>query len=414
MDLEITYAGGSVPLSIPDERLLGMLEPPARAEAATGGELERAVAAPLGRPPLGGFAAAGEAVLVLVNDATRPTPTASMLSALWDTIGDWDLSFLVATGTHADPSRDDCRRIFGGHWDAIRHRVFFHDAGDSGGLTRVGTTAAGTRVSLNKLALRADRILVLGSVESHYFAGYTGGRKIFLPGIAGRDAIEQNHRLAMSPEARALRLDGNPVHTDMDQVLDMLPGSDIFALLVVQDRQHRVCAAAAGDIRQAFAAAASVVDEVASVPFTEKADIVVAVAEPPLDCNFYQAQKSIENGRLALREGGILILVSACGEGTGSTAFLGIMEEQGSPLRVLEGSESDYRLGYHKAARLARAATESEIWAVTGVEDKVATTAFMQPRGDVQSALDGALRARPGGKVWILSDAGATVPRQIP
>ncbi len=414
MDVEVTYGGERQSVTIPDGRFLGVLQAPVAGSTGDGHELERALASPLGKRPLAEFAAAGEPVLVLVNDATRPTPTAAILSDIRGTIADWDITFLVATGTHGNPGEEECRHIFGDRWDELRGRVRFHDAGDASRLTEVGVTTGGTRVYLNSQVAAARKLLVLGSVEAHYFAGYTGGRKILLPGVAGRDSIEQNHRLAMEPQARALRLKGNPVHEDMDQVIDMLPGCELFAVQVVLDRGHRLCFAAAGDIREAFTAATRVVDETVSVPFSEKADIVLAVAEPPLDCNFYQAQKSIENGRLALKQDGILILASACGRGTGSTAFLGIMEEKGNPQRVLAEAESGYRLGYHKAARLARAALEAELWAVTGVEDEVATTAFMRPRPDIQAALDEALAARPGGKVLVLMDAGATVPRFAP
>lgn len=413
MDLKVPYGARSQALSIPDESFLGILEAQPRPAAVEENALERAVSHPLGQEPLVDFAAPGDPVLVLVNDATRPTPTAAMLSSLWDIIGGWDLDFLVATGTHKAPSGEELSRIFGDLWERVRSKVSIHDASDESGLVETGRTDAGTHVRLNRRVVDASKILVVSSVEAHYFAGYTGGRKILLPGVAGRETIEQNHRLAMLPEAQALRLEGNPVHRDMDQVIDMLGGGRIFAVLAVQDGEHAIRYVAAGDMREAFQAAAREVDGMVSVPFRERADIVLAVAEPPLDCNLYQAQKSIENGHLALKEGGILILASACAQGTGSTAFLGIMEEKGNPVRVLEDSESDYRLGYHKAARLARAASEADLWSVTGVEDEVATTAFLKPQKDLQTALNKALEARPGGKVWVLRDAGATVPRQI-
>lgn len=413
MELKIPYGDGVVELSIPDRNFLGTLEAQTQPAAAGEEALLRAVSIPLGRDPLADFAGDGDRVLVLVNDATRPTPTAALLSGLWDIIGGWDLQVLVATGTHASPSEEECVRIFGDLWRELSPKVHFHDAGAAADLVEVGVTAAGTRVKLNRMVTEAERILVLGSVEAHYFAGFTGGRKILLPGVAGRDAIEQNHRLAMRPEAQALRLEGNPVHEDMDQVIDMLGDREIFAALAVQDCEHNIHSVAAGDLREAFHSAARTVEGMVSAPFGERADIVLAVAEPPLDCNLYQAQKSIENGRLALREGGILILASACAQGTGNTAFLGIMEEKGNPIRVLEDSQKDYRLGYHKAARLALAASEADLWAVTGVEDEVATTAFLQPQPGLQAAIDQALARHPEGTIWLLRDAGATVPRQI-
>lgn len=395
---------------IPEDRLLGVLkaglpEPGDEVEL-----LREAIASPLGSGALSSFAGASDRVLVLVNDATRPTPTALMLETLWDEIGDWDLGFLIATGNHRDPSEEEQWTIFGKLWQEIKGRVRVHDARDDAGLVRVGRTSGGTDVYINRLAAAAEKILVLSSVEPHFFAGYTGGRKIILPGIAGFKTIEQNHFHALSPQARALALDGNPVHRDMDEALGMVTGKDIFTLMTVMDRERRACFAAAGDIRQAFAACALKVDELFAVPVSEQADIVLAVASHPLDIDFYQAQKVVENGRLALKEGGILIVVSACRTGVGNDAFLKIMKEASSPHEVIDRVHSDYRLGYHKAARLAEVASRADVWAVTGVDDSIVETAFMKPFADIQAAVEAALAARPSGRVWVLMDAGSTVP----
>jgi nickel-dependent lactate racemase len=355
-------------------------------------------------------------VLVIVNDATRPTPTAVLLEAVWEEICSWDLTFLVATGTHRAPSGEELRHIFGKFWGRVKERVWIHDARDDAGLLYVGKTSAGTEVFLNRMAVEAGKILVLGSIETHYFAGYTGGRKIVLPGISGFRTIEQNHRLAMDLRAQALVLRDNPVHLDMDEALDFLAGDphrDVFAILAVLDREHRLYSVDAGDIRQAFLQAASRVDELFSVPAFSKADIVIAVATPPLDIDFYQTQKAVENGKRLLNDGGILLVISACRTGVGNEAFLNLMREAPSPEAVLEKAQRDYHLGYHKAARLAQVATCSEMWSVVGVADEVPRAAFMRPFAEVTSAVKAALEARPQGKVWVLMDAGDTVPRLI-
>lgn len=411
--MKVPYGGGEEQVSIPDDRFLGVL---AAALADAGDEqelLQAALSAPLSAGPLHAFAAAGERVLVLVNDATRPTPTAGMLKTIWDDINAWDLGFLIATGTHRSPSEEECRGIFGSLWEEVRGRVSVHDARNEGSLVLVGTTSGGTEVYINRLAAEAGKILVLSSVEPHYFAGYTGGRKIFLPGVSGYKTIEQNHYHALSVGARALAIGGNPVSRDMDEALKSLDGKDIFSLMAVMDRERRVCHAAAGDLGLAFSSCAKKVDELYAVEVSEQADIVLAVATPPLDIDFYQAQKVVENGKLALREGGILIVVSACSAGVGNDAFLKVMEEAQSPEAVIEKARNDYRLGYHKAARLAEVETWAEIWAVTGIDDRIVRSAFMRPFPGIQGAVEAALNARPSGKMWVLMDAGVTVPDYV-
>ncbi|MEK7817862.1 MAG: lactate racemase domain-containing protein, partial [Actinomycetota bacterium] len=229
MQVMVPYGGGEEQVSIHGDRFLGVLAaalPEPEDEQAL---LQNALSAPLNAGSLPTFAAAGERVLVLVNDATRPTPTARMLNTIWDDIKAWDLGFLVATGTHRSPSEDECRRIFGGLWEEVRGRVKVHNARDEGSLAHIGTTSSGTEVYINRLAAEAGKILVLSSVEPHYFAGYTGGRKIFLPGISAFNTIEQNHYHAMSADARALAVEGNPVNRDMDEALEFLDGKDIFS-----------------------------------------------------------------------------------------------------------------------------------------------------------------------------------------
>lgn len=410
MQLAVPFGDTGEIVTIPDGRLQAVLaaeSAPARDAAEL---IRRSVAAPVSGEPLGAFVRPGEKLLVLVNDATRPTPTALMLETLWDAISESDLGFLVATGTHRPPTKTELEHIFGRHWPVVSGRVAVHDARDHGQLTQTGRTTRGNDVFLNRRVAEAKRILVLSSVETHYFAGYTGGRKIILPGVAGFETIERNHRLAMEAGTCSLALEGNPVHLEMEEALATV-AADIFAVLAVLGRDHGIQTACSGDIGDAFHAATLAVDTLYSVPAPGDADIVIAVATHPLDLDFYQAQKAIENGKLILRDGGILILVSACRDGVGNDAFMDIMIEAGSPARVAELARAGYRLGHHKAARLAELAERAEMWAVVGVGDDVARAAFMRPFATVQKALNEALAARPDAGIIVLMDAGITVPR---
>ncbi|MEK7817918.1 MAG: nickel-dependent lactate racemase, partial [Actinomycetota bacterium] len=320
--MTIPYGDSEEQVFIPDDRLQGVLAASLPEPCNEKDLLKGAVSAPVGRGPIATFAAAGENVLVLVNDATRPTPTAMMLETVWDEIKDWELGFLIATGIHRNPSEAECRRIFGSLWKEVRGRVTVHEARDKNSLVHIGTTSFGTDVQINRLVAEARKILVLSSVEPHYFAGYTGGRKIFVPGVSGFKTIEQNHCHALNAGARPFATCGNPVRSDIDEAFLFLAGRDIFSLMAVLDREQRVCQAAAGDLDAVFSRCARRVNELYAVEVGEQADIVLAVATPPLDVDFYQAQKVVENGKMALTEGGILIIVSACSDGVGNEAFI--------------------------------------------------------------------------------------------
>ena len=176
----------------------------------------------------------------------------------------------------------------------------------------LGSSKNGTEMAVNEIAVNADRLVIITSVEPHYFAGYTGGRKSFLPGVASYQTIEQNHKLAMRSEAQAIALDGNPVHEDMMDALKVVKERRIFSIQVVLDRHQHVYKVAAGDLHASFEQAVRWANEVFSVKIKQKADVVVSIAQYPMDVDLYQSQKALDNGKWALKEGGTIILVSKC------------------------------------------------------------------------------------------------------
>lgn len=412
MKVEIHYGReGTVPLEIADANLAGVLEPNPLAGGDPGQLLRRALEQPVAGPAWERFVEEARDILVLVNDATRPTPTARVLDEILPLLERRPLRFLVATGIHRAPSQEELRQIFGHHLDRLRGSIHVHDARSEQDMVLLGRSRNGTEMRVNRLGVEADRIVIISSVEPHYFAGYTGGRKSFLPGIAAYSTIEQNHRLALRPEAQALRLAGNPVHEDMVDALSTVR-QEIFAINTVLDGAHRLVGVAAGDINRSLEQAARLADRVFSVPVEAPADIVVAEVKFPADIDLYQSQKGIDNAKLALADGGILILVSACREGTGEEAFMKLLSSADTPEQVLEKISGAYRLGYHKAGKLAEIFCRARVWAVTELEPGVLESIFITPRPTVQQALDQALAEKgSGARVLVLRDASLTVPR---
>ncbi|MDR1949727.1 MAG: nickel-dependent lactate racemase [Spirochaetaceae bacterium] len=428
MKLQLPYLGTSFPLEFPDENLLALAEPNVVAVAGSPEEiLEAALAHPSGPGSapfqegrsLGEFLRAGKRILVIINDATRPTPTEAILGALLPRMGEAGippegLSFLVAAGAHRPPTEAEYRQILGSFYGELRPRCHSHDSKNEQELTGLGSTRNGTPISLNKRLFAADRIIVTGSVEPHYFAGFTGGRKAFLPGLAGYKTIEANHKQALSPAARSLALEGNPVHEDMMDALSRID-LPVFSLMTVLDREQRVAAAAAGDIQSSFYKAVEVARSIFCVSLPEKADIVVSAAKFPMDIDLYQSQKAIDNGALALKDGGVLILVSSCREGIGDEAYAELLARADSPADALSRIRAGYRLGYHKAAKMAAVSRRAAVMAVTELPPERLASLFIESAPSPQEALDEARRrARAGGvskpRILVLPDGCVTVP----
>jgi len=411
MKLQVPYGkDGKLEAEIDDKCVLGVIEPN---EVEIGDEPEvirRALANPIGSPSLKEFLKDALDVLFIVNDPTRPTPTARVIDMIQEDIVGHKVSFIVATGIHRAPTEEEYIQIFSEkYYKKYKDVIHSHDA-KRDEMVYLGTSKNGTEMKVNKRGVDAHKIVIISSVEPHYFAGYTGGRKSFLPGIAAHETIEQNHKLALKPEACALKLKGNPVHEDMVDALSTVK-KEIFTISTVLDKNHRIYAATAGDIYKSMEAAVSKAEEVFCAKIPQKADIVVSVVKFPSDIDLYQAQKGIDNAKYALKEGGILLLVAKCRMGIGEESFVKLLSSASSPKDALERIEKKFVVGYHKAAKMAEVGLWAQMWAVTDLDPKLLESIFIRPFSSLQTALDEARKEKgQDAKVLVLLDGSLTIP----
>ncbi len=378
--------------------------------ADTGDLINQAMANPYKSSSLSEFLADAKDILIIVNDATRPTPTKTVLDVIYDDIKHVPHKFIIATGAHRGPTEEEYIQIFGKHYETVKDLIVVHDARKDEDMVFLGKSSNGTEMFVHKEGVAAHKIIIIGSVEPHYFAGYTGGRKSFLPGIASYKTIEQNHKLALVPEACGLALKGNPVHEDMIDALKTVK-KEIFSIMTVLDKDHSIYAVTAGDIHASFDAAIDKANDVFCVPIEKKYDIVVSLVKFPADIDLYQAQKGIDNAKLALKEGGIMILVAKCRCGIGGKAFADLLGSCDTPQEVLDTIEKGYKLGYHKAAKMAEIGLWAQMWGVTDVEPAVLEKLFIKPFSSLQEAMDGAFKEKgEDTEVLFLMDGSLTVP----
>jgi nickel-dependent lactate racemase len=411
MEIQIPYGKEYIPIQIPDKKNLGVYHSNLVDIGIEHDTLRQALEHPIDSPNFPTFLKDARDILIIVNDATRPTPTAKVLEIISEQINDVDCSLIIATGNHRSPTQEEYEFIFGQFHKTYKDQIHVHDANNDADMVYLGTSKSGTEIYVNKLGVEAHKLIVIGSVEPHYFAGYTGGRKFFLPGIAAYRTIEQNHKHALLPQARLLGLSGNPVHEDMVDALRFLQDKEIFSIQTVLDREHRIYAATAGDIHASFDALIEKANEVYAVKVPEKADIVVSIAPYPLDIDLYQSQKALETGKLALKENGILLLVSKCRMGIGDETFMELMTNAGNTEDVMERIQRGYVLGYHKAAKMAEISQWAEMWAKTDLPPDIIESVYMKPVDDLQKALETALKLKgENAKVLFLMEGSITVP----
>jgi len=354
-------------------------------------------------------------LLLIINDATKPTPTSKILKYLLPILASHpDVKFLVATGAHRSPTEEELKSILGETYEVFRRRTYIHDAKDKKNMSYVGTTKRGTKIKINRLVKEYKNIIVIGSVEPHYFAGLTGGRKAFLPGVASFETIEMNHKYALSELACSFVLKDNPVHEDMTDAVKFLKNFNVFSIQTIVDFENNIYAVTSGDIIKSFDAAVKYVEDVYCVQADKKANIVITIVHHPMDINLYQAQHALENGKLVLDEEGVMILISKCRTGVGSDTFLELLSKADTHEEVMEILGGKYKLESHKAVRILKIKSKVELFAVTDLDEKIIKKAKMKPYKDIQKAVDDAIEiVKSKGKkpkIIIIPDGSHTVP----
>ena len=407
----VPYGKSLLHITLPKKNVLDILYPKKTAQQESNAILAKAIAEPVDDHPLGDLFGTNEPILCIVNDATRPTRTAEVLDLLGDEISVSSVTYLIATGAHRAPTEQELLTIFGKHLEKNRHRIVIHNAQNERTAERFGKTRYGNELWLNRILKQFGQCLIIGSVEPHYFAGFTGGRKAILPGIAAYRTIEQNHKHATHPRAKPLSLIGNPVHEEMIDCVRALQGMNLLSIQMVLDRNHNIYGAFSGELERTFEMATPLASELYRFETAAKADIVVTVAKPPFDINLYQTLKAIEHGRMALKEGGILIVVSPCQEGLGPRSFARLFDDPQSIQTAAEKARTRYELGDHNAANLASLAAKSKVWMVTEIAEKVLRNGGIEKFTSLQRALVRATEQKGSARgVLFLMDGCFTVP----
>ncbi len=291
-------------------------------------------------------------ITVLLNDPDRFTDSRLALQVIQEITRARRLAprfrILFATGSHvfnAEQKRAH-EKICLPSAAAFEKRDW-HDARNPSAVRSVG------EVELHHWVAEAEHLLVVGSMEPHYFAGVTGAHKTATVGVMSYESLRKNHYHAMSPRAASFALEGNPVHGGIAAVLHKLAeNKHLFAINEVL-MGGKLIACTAGEPLQALTSGLPHVQRVFSHRMSRPADLVIARVSPPLDKNLYQADKGIKNVETAVRDGGVILLEARCAEGVGPDRFMKLMEKAPTYEEAVEAVESvGYRLGDHKAVRL--------------------------------------------------------------
>ena len=310
---------------------------------------------PVGAPPLETLCRPGKRVAVVVPDLTRRASVHAYLPALLERIGDAgvdsaDVTIVIALGIHRALEDKEIRFLVGDRVSSL-YRVVNHRPDDESFNIHLGGTDAGIPVEIGAPVARADLVVLTGGITFHYFAGYGGGRKSLLPGVASRRACEAHHRMVVQWRRGRLKgtlapgvLQDNPIHQQMLQACAMVPA--IFTLNVVTDPAGRIVAASAGNLDMAHREACRKHDRFyrKTLPSGPSRLVLASAGGYPKDVNFVQAHKGLLSAHAAAAPDGVVILAAQCSEGTGHPDFLDWFRRCHTEERWLSDLESRYQI----------------------------------------------------------------------
>jgi len=333
MRIRLDYHREGLTIEVPDRNLAGVIALPAgEAVAAEDAIVRQALAAPLSAPPLSEPARSRRSACVVIPDVTRPMPNRLALPRVLRAVEDAGVPrdrtlVLIATGLHRPNEGAELEEMVGAEI-ARDYRIENHFAQDKESHVDLGVTGNGVPILVDQRYVEADLKVLLGLVEPHFMAGYSGGRKLVCPGICAAETIRRFHApdLVEHPNSTNCVLDGNPTHETSTEIARKA-GVD-FTLNVVLDPRRKVVAAFAGELERAFLAATRCARDLVTVPVEARSDIVIVTGGGyPLDATWYQSIKGAVAALPAVRSGGTIVLAAALKEGIGSEDFQALIRE---------------------------------------------------------------------------------------
>ena len=369
----IQYGSGTLELDVPRARVAGVMAPrPAQAVPDVGKAVRSAVAMPVAARPLEELLQDKRTALLVTVDNTRPSP-APLLLPLIDLCKRQNVkpTVIIANGRHRAMTDAELHAHLG---EGIMETcaVLQHDAFDDACMVSSGVTRRGTPIRVNKIIFEYDVVIGAGIIEPSYLCGWSGGRKLLMPGLAWHESIDSNHFFLTHPDARIGRLHGNPVSDDAAEFAAGLPLH--FIVYAVSGPNDEVTQVIAGDPIEAHAKACAVAESIYRVDRLE-ADIVISSAGgAPYDCDLVQGKKAIIPAAQVVRRNGVVIICAECPNGLGAEKTFTDWILGKTPHEVTRDvlDRKQFSLGSHGANILAKPIVEKNATVILVTRPEVA------------------------------------------
>ncbi len=350
---------------------------------------------PINSQPLPKLVKNAKNVLIIIPDITRACPTEILLRNVISVIercSNAEIRILIATGLHRPVNEMEKERLVGKEIKS-RYEVLNHSADGSEDLIDLQKkTFYGTPVEVNRYVMVSDVVVAIGLIEPHFFAGYSGGRKALLPGVASASAIFNNHGYKMIGHqfSRCGILDGNPVHQDMMEFMKVTKLD--FIVNVILDKDKRISGIFSGDPMVAHLTGVRELDKYVRIPYEREAEIVITTnGGYPLDRDIYQTVKGMDTASYVVKKQGVIIIASECRDGLGGhESFLKILEGTSNPKEILERIKTlEPIYDQWEAQVLARVLSKARVIVVTeNISEKTLRTLQLMHADNLEEALE--------------------------
>lgn len=381
--------------------------------------LKKALNNPIGSKRLEDMVDKEDKVLIVVNDHTRPGPNKIIVKEITERLEAGGISkeqvkFIVATGSHRATTKEELNNIFG--QEIVENYEFIiHDCRDDENLVYVGDSKYDVPIYVNKILTESTFCIVTGLISPHHSAGYSGGRKSIVPGLAGFETLKIHHSLPIRPFEPAMGfIYGNPFHEIALEIALKL--NTKFMVNVVQNPEKQNIAFVAGDIVEAHSKGVEICKTLSEVEVEEKADIVIVTpGGHPRDRNLYQAQKALSVAEMIGKPDCVFILVTESKDGYGEGVLREWLEIARDPKDVIERfKEEGYDVGSNKAFMFARAMLKGDIIVVSEyLDEKVLKDMMMDWAPNLQIAVDKAMQKKKANKIIVLPNAVNIIPKIV-
>jgi nickel-dependent lactate racemase len=411
--IRFAFGKTGIPISVPDDLAYEVVE--ARSASAlrdVDASLEHALDNPIGSSSLQALAEGKSSAAISVCDITRPAPNWLTLPPLLRRlhragIPAEGITILIATGLHRGATEAEINTILGPEV-AAKYRVINHDARDAEHHRHLGSTKRGTPVYIDERFMAADLHISLGFIEQHLMLGFSGGRKLVAPGLAGQQTIKTIHspRFMREPLATEGSTNGNPLHSELLEIAQMARHD--FILDVTLTKEREVSGVFAGDPVMAHAAGVDFLRTTSLEKLSGLADVVItSAAGHPLDLTFYQTIKGITAAEHIAKPGGRILVIGECAEGIGSSEFAKKLETYSGPREYLDEIEGKaVVVDQWQLEKLALTELKNELFFYTpGISKTVLGCLAERSFQDLSSAISAVLAGVPSNaRVALVPD----------